>query len=110
VGGIKEGDCIVVAWRHSGDVRLAYLRCRVAAPFSPTASGLVIDRLPAPEARALISAGYPKNSDGEVEGIRLDEVRECWFRVRGEYGGNNAIHELATEDAAQLPTASRIPR
>jgi hypothetical protein len=43
-----------------------------------------------------------------VEGIRLDEIQECCFSVKGEYGGNNAIHELAPEDLAQLPTASTI--
>jgi hypothetical protein len=60
VGSIKEGDHIVVAWRHSGVMRTAYLRCKVAAPFSPLAPGLVIDKLSDPDARVLISAGYPK--------------------------------------------------
>jgi hypothetical protein len=109
VGSIREGDNIVVAWRHSGVTRTAYLRCQVAAPFSPRASGLVIDKLAYPGARELVLAGYPKNSTGDVEGIRLDGIQECCFQIRGAYWGNNAIHELATEDVAQLPTASKIP-
>jgi hypothetical protein len=57
----------------------------------------------------LLAAGYPKNSAGEVEGIRLDEVAEFYFEVKGKYGGNNAIHELAIEDLPQLSIASTIP-
>ena len=109
VGRIEEGDNILVAWRRSGAVRTAYLRCRVAAPLSPREPGLVIDTLGDTAARALLAAGYPKNAVGEVEGIRLDEVVECCFQVKGKYGGNNAIHELAPEDVPELPTASTIP-
>ncbi len=109
VGGIKEGDNILLAWRHSGVLRTAYLRCRVAAPLSPRAPGLVIDKLADPDAKVLSAAGYPKNAAGEVEGIRLDEILECCFQVKGQYGGNNAIHELTIEDAAQVATASTIP-
>jgi precorrin-8X/cobalt-precorrin-8 methylmutase len=109
VGSIKAGDQIVLAWRHSGVVRTAYLRCQVAPPWSPFAPGLVIDKLAGPSARALISAGYPMNSAGEVEDIRLDDIQECCFPINGEYGGNNALHKLATEDVAQLSTASTIP-
>ena len=109
IGSIKEGDSIVVAWRHSGIVRTAYLRCKVAAPFSPLASGLVIDKVAGPDAAVLCSVGYPTNLAGAVEGLRLSEILECCFQVKGEYGGNNAIHGLAPEDVAQLPIASMIP-
>jgi hypothetical protein len=109
VGALEKGDHIIVAWRHSGVVRTAYLECTVAGPFSPAASGLVIDKLRGTDAQALVAAGYPTNSAGEVEGIRLDEIRECYFQVRGTYGGNNAIHKLAAEDAGRLSIGSRIP-
>jgi hypothetical protein len=109
VGSIREGDGIILAWRRSGTERNAYLCCRVAAPLSPLAPGLVIDKIADPGARVLVSAGYPRNSHGDVEGLRVDNILECFFHVRGEYGGDNAIHELASEDAAQLSTASTIP-
>lgn len=109
VGGIEQGDHIIVAWRHSGFVRTAYLECTVAGPFSPVAPGIVIDKLAGPDAQPLIAAGYPTNSAEEVEGIRLNEIRECYFQVQGKYGGNNAIHKLAAEHAGQLSIGSRIP-
>lgn len=109
VSGIRERDHVVVAWRHFSNVRAAYLECTVAAPLSPVSPALVIDRLVGPGAQVLVSAGYPQNSAGQVEGIRLDNVRECYFRVHGQYGGNNAIHELAKEDVRQLSEASPIP-
>lgn len=92
VGEIREGDHVVVAWRHSSVTRTAYLECTVAEPLSPVAPGLVIDKLAGPSAQILVSAGYPQNSAGEVEGVRLDDIRECYFQVQGKYGGNNAIH------------------
>lgn len=98
VGALEKGDHIIVAWRHSGVVRTAYLDCTIAGPFSPVASG-----------QPLIAAGYPMNSVGEVEGIRLDEIRECYFQAQGTYGGNNAIHKLAPQDAVQLSAGSKIP-
>jgi hypothetical protein len=106
---LEVGDQILLAWRHSSSVRTAYLRCRVAAAKSPVVSGLVVDELDGPAARELTCAGYPTNSAGGVEGIRLDEVEECYFPVTGSYGGDNAIHELARRDAEQLRTASTIP-
>jgi hypothetical protein len=109
VSRLREGDHIVIAWRHSDRVRRAYLECTIAAPFSPVHQGLVIDRLAGPDAELLISAGYPPNSIGEVEGIRLGDIRECCFHVRGGYGGNNAIHKLAAEDIGQLSARSTIP-
>ena len=109
VRGIAAGDHIVVAWRHSGAVRKAYLDCTVATPVSPVAPGIVIDKLTGADAQKLIAAGYPMNSAGAVEGIRLDHVRECCFQVRGRYGGNNAIHKLAIEDVGQLAMGSTIP-
>ena len=109
VSGIQDGDHVVVAWRHSGATRTAYLECTVAEPLSPATPGLVIDKLAGPSAQILISAGYPQNSAGEVEGIRLDDIRECYFQVQGEYGGNNAIHKLAVEDVGQLSKATTIP-
>ncbi len=109
VGGIEAGDHIVVAWRHSGAIRTAYLECTVAAPVSPVTPGVVIDKLTGPDAQMLIAAGYPINSAGEVEGIRLDNIRECYFQVQGRYGGNNAIHKLAGEDVGQLSIGATIP-
>ena len=109
VGRIKEGDHIIVAWRHSGVIRTAYLNCTVAAPFSPVAPGLVIDKLTGPDGQMLIAAGYPMNSAGAVEGIRLDEIRECYFQVQGRYAGNNAIHKLADEDVGELSIGATIP-
>jgi hypothetical protein len=109
VGGIREGDHVVVAWRHSSVTRTAYLECTVAEPLSPVAPGLVIDKLAGPSAQILVSAGYPQNSAGEVESVRLDDIRECYFQVQGKYGGNNAIHTLAVDDVGQLSKASTIP-
>src|SRR6185295_1578392 len=109
VGSIAAGDHIVVAWRHPGSVRTAYLRCQVATPVSPLAPGLVIDKLADPGAEVLTAAGYPTNPAGDVEGIRLSDIRECYFQVKGEYGGRGTIHELAQEDVDQLPTALTIP-
>ena len=109
VGGIQDGDHVVFAWRHSSATRTAYLECTVAEPLSPATPGLVIDKLAGPSAQILVSAGYPQNSAGEVEGVRLDDIRECYFQVQGEYGGNNAIHKLAVEDVGQLSKATTIP-
>jgi len=81
----------------------------VVAPISPVVPGLVIDRLAGSGAEILISAGYPKNGAGEVEGIRLDDIRECYYGLEGHYGGNNTIHKLAAEDVGHLPTGSTIP-
>jgi hypothetical protein len=109
VGGIRQGDHVVIAWRHSSVIRTAYLECTIAAPLSPVARGLVIDKLAGPSAQILVSAGYPQNSAGAVEGVRLDDIRECYFQVQGKYGGNNAIHKLAVEDVGQMSKASTIP-
>jgi hypothetical protein len=72
--------------------------------------GLVIDRLGEPDASVLTSAGYRKNSDGEVEGIRLNDIVECCFQVQGEYGGQNAIHRLAAQELALLSGAASLPQ
>jgi hypothetical protein len=109
VGGIQDGDHVVVAWRQSSATRTAYLECTVAEQLSPATPGLVIDKLAGPVAQILISAGYPQNSAAEVEGIRLDDIRECYFQVQGEYGGDNAIHKLAVEDVGHLSKATTIP-
>jgi hypothetical protein len=108
VGSIQPGDRIVVAWRHPGNDRIAYLCCRAAPPISPVQSGLIIDRISGPDAASLIEARYPANLAGWVEGIRVDEIRECSFSVKGGYGGNNTIHRLSPEDAMQIQTASNI--
>jgi hypothetical protein len=108
VGSIRAGDRVVVAWRHAGNARTAYLCCRVAAPLFPVKRGLVIDKVSGLDAASLIAAGYPANLAGWVEGIRLDEILECSFPVQGRYGGNNTIHKLAPEDAAQLSTAASV--
>ncbi len=102
VGSLKPGDRILLAWRHTNLVRMAYLQCTVAAPLSPIVPHLAIDRLTGANAAALMAAGYPSNSNGAVEGIRLDDIRECYFRVQGVYGGNNAIHKLAEADIVSL--------
>jgi|GEM_PF-3652258 len=102
VTAIQPGDQIFVAWRHSADERKAYRQCTVAKPIMPVIPGLVIDRLIGPYAQQLVTAGYPQESNGEVEGIRLDQIRECEVETRGSYGGNNAIHKLAPEDLGLL--------
>jgi len=104
---IKQGDHIIIAWRQN---RIAYVDCTVAAPRLPVRPELVIDKLRGSDAQILISAGYPKNSAGEVEGIRIDNIRECEFRLQGEYGGQNAIHKIAEQDASQISIAAAIPR
>ena len=109
VGKIRPGDRIVVAWRHPGRRRTAYLRCRVAHPLAPPAAGLVIDRIAGADARSLIEAGYPAGSSGEVEGIRLDEIEECFFEVQGVYGGNNAIHVASPVDLEATNALTPIP-
>jgi hypothetical protein len=109
VAEISEGDVIVVAWRHSGSRRSAYLRCRVGTPLKPLEPGVVIERLSGTDSQPLIAAGYPATDSGDVEGIRLDEIEECSFEVKGTYGGNNAIHRLAEIDASQIDSASTIP-
>ena len=106
---IKEGDRIVVAWRHPAKRRTAYLRCRVAAPLFPVRRDTVIDRLTGPDAHSLIAEGYPASAPETVEGIRLDEIEECYFDVSGAYGGNNAIHPVATDDIRRIATAGTIP-
>jgi hypothetical protein len=109
VGKIRPGDRIVVAWRHPGRPRTAYLRCRVAHPLAPADAGLVIDRIAGADADSFIAAGYPAISSGEVEGIRLDEIEECFFEVRGYYGGNNAIHDASSEDLEASNALTPIP-
>jgi hypothetical protein len=109
VRDLRAGDTIIIAWRHPAGIRTAYMQGTIATPLRPLAAGLVIDRIVGPDARALIAAGYPPNADGDLEGIRLDDVCECYFEVRGQYGGNNAIHKLAAEDEGLLTTATSIP-
>lgn len=106
---IKPGDYIVLAWRHPGGVKKAYLRCRVASASLPVMPGLVIDKLAGPDANSLVSVGYPESPDGTVEGIRVDDVIECFFEPKGTYGGINSLHSLAAVDAAQIQTATQIP-
>lgn len=105
---IREGDRIVVAWRHPKGRRTAYLCCRVARPLSPVDPSLVIDKLTGPDAQALVATGYPADASGVIEGIRLDEIEECHFEVRGTYGGQNALHRLAAVDLSQILGASTI--
>ena len=59
---------VVLAWRHSGATRTAYLECTVAEPLSPATPGLVIDKLAGPSAQELsgigldLAARVPTNS------------------------------------------------
>lgn len=109
VGNIATGDTIIVAWRHSGGERTAYLRCRIAAPLRPLEPGLLIERLSGTDAAELITAGYPEAAPGTVEGLRLDEIQECFFEVQGLYGGNNALHRLDPLHATAADAANAIP-
>lgn len=82
VGRIQNGDHVVIAWRHSGATRTAYLDCTVAEPLSPVTPGLVIDKLAGPSAQVLISAGYPQNSAGEVEGFVSTTFANATFKSK----------------------------
>ena len=84
-------------------------RCQVARPLSPVVPGAMIDRLMSADARSVIAAGYPASDSDTVEGIRLDRIEECYFNVRGMYGGNNSIHLAAAEDLDALESSSTIP-
>jgi hypothetical protein len=109
VANLQVGDPILVAWRHSAGVRSAYLLGTIAEPRLPVVQGMVIDTVRGPDAEKVVAAGYRPNADGEVEGIRLENVWECCFEIRGEYGGNKAIHRLVDADADAVSTASCIP-
>jgi hypothetical protein len=70
---------------------------------------MVIDRIGGRAATTMVRAGYPREPDDTVEGIRLDEVQECWMELRGIYPGQNAIHRLADADLARLSECQPIP-
>jgi hypothetical protein len=109
VGEILAGDLVLVAWRHDGKRRTAYLRATVAEPLAPRRAGAAIDALAGEAARELISAGYPASDNGTVEGFQLAEVEECCFELQGSYGGNNAIHRLEAVDVAGAQRGGPVP-
>jgi hypothetical protein len=109
VGEIQAGDLVLVAWRHDGKRRTAYLRAIVADPLAPRRGRVAIEALAGEAARELVAAGYPASEDGTVEGLRLAEVDECCFELQGSYGGNNAIHRLAAIDAAGAQRGDPVP-
>jgi hypothetical protein len=106
---LRPGDEVLIAWRHKRRPRAAYLLAKVAEPLHRAEPGLAIDRLTGPAGEALLQAGYPATTDGAVEGIRLDDVQECWFEVKAPYPGQNAIHALDKADADAISGAGPIP-
>jgi precorrin-8X/cobalt-precorrin-8 methylmutase len=109
VGGVKhlrEGDTLVLALLQP--TPRAYLRATIGKPSNPVNREWVIDRVAGASAQELALAGYPVE-DGETHVIRLEDVEECCFDLRGDYPDRPAIQALDARDALSLGDAGPIP-
>lgn len=109
VGNLQVGDSLILAWR---DDRKAYLRCRIATALRPTVvngRALVIDQIGNSEGNALASRGYGDGRERTFEAIRFDRIDECYFPLRGRYGGNNALHRIDARDREAVASATSVP-
>ncbi|WNG61375.1 hypothetical protein F0U59_46710 [Archangium gephyra] len=111
IGNVKKlraGDGITLAFREGGGIA-AYFRAEVLPPLHPVAPGLVIDRLVGHAAAELIAAHYPESAPGEVQGLRLGELRETYFHLHGSYTGQTALRAFNPVDASRAGIESAIP-
>lgn len=106
VKDLAVGDRIFLAWRATKHV---YLECTVAPPLQALEPTVVIDRISGAHGRALATAGYDTNANGDVEVIRLERIEERYFPLAGTYGGQTSLRAIDPVDRASIASATSIP-
>ena len=84
----------MIAWRHSGVIRMAYLECTVAAPFSPLPPGFEIDKLAGPDAQVLICAGYRRIPPGTWKAFASTTFGNAAFACKANTGATTQFTNL----------------